>query len=916
MIRFSTGLLPRDFGTSWAARWLAIALVIGTWSSGARAQAPSDPSKPSPEPVTGTVVSREDGTPLPEVKVTVLELGPSGIGDEIVSAETDAEGNFEFADLKPGSYALRTDGPGRALDLRQLDVEESRDPVESERIELALEFAIRGRVLDKATGKPLTGVRVTSGNRLSQTDEEGKFDLTRLPRGEETYDVAVSLRGYIPRQRTLNATPSPSHEDVEVALDPGRSRGFTVRDFRGEEIADAEVRLHFFRADPYSPFRTFYSSRTDDRGQCAIGGLDDPAPFVAEVRAEGYPVHQSLPHWLEDGVQETDLIIAADSRCAGIVRDREGKPVAGATVSIERLVQPLLSFGGPDPNRADKGFFRTETARNGRFLLTKLPYGAQRIRIEAPGHEIYEAVVHPTPASANSDQDEGEEEEFNLIPTVACPRKHTPLAEGIGWEGSVSVAFSRAERERRPVFLAMAMDDEPANDGIARLHFKNREIIELTRYTCPLLSTAFDHTPEGDPTGFDTRYGAQPSSAFQAVEVWARDLIGGGDVVNVPRHLFFDPYRRRMTDRTLWMSERDMRRMIVHSLRRVNPEDAQRLANRMYDETLARYRGGRNPRVRDEAFFDLITLTSIGDELAASAVGNLDPSMASVDAVLSGLRRLGPGVNELYEVLSPFLHHDNSLISREAGLALRRGGRDEDWERSLVLLDNQDLDRELEATLLGGYGIVAEGNRLDFSNARNHRLSHRAAIALARRNRTAAIDEVLELLSSPNLEVRVDCAFAASRIEKERCTAALIRELRKGGSQAAIMARALGEMKAEQAAPFLLLALKDESWVLREESARALGLLRLDSTPRFLVPLLDDASVPVRIASAEALWALGNSEGLPVLISALERSFYRERAEKVLERAYSESIPLTPRSWKEWLDRREEEKEGSDPSGD
>jgi HEAT repeat protein len=843
-------------------------------------------------PVEGRVVAQADGSPLAEVVVSVHRLERNSLGEVLARTTTDADGAFHFDAIPVGRLALKTDLEGHALDLRLLLVQEEGG--EPPLVELIKGFAIRGRVVDRS-GQPVPDVRVSRENIADTTAADGSFSLERVPWEDGSYTVAAQKKGYVPADLRIPDVKHPVTEGLRLVLDAGRTANYTVFDESRAPLASATVRLRFYREDPYSDFRTFWEGTTGADGRCTISGIGYTSPFVAEIRAEGYPVHALPPRWLDEvGLSET-AVLSKGLPLSGRVKSTDVGPLAGARITVARLVEPLLSFGGPDPDREDQGYVTTITSADGSFLLDGLARSPQILRIEADGHELQEQVVRPGDIGGSSI-------EIVLRPTVRCARKKATDVPGIAWERSVDEAFSRAAAEGRPVFLAMAMDDEPANDGIARLHFKNPEIIHLTRYTVPLLSTAFDHTPEGDPGGLDERYGAQPSSVFQEIEVWARNLIGGGQVVNVPKHLFFDPGRRILSQRTLWLTERDLRNMIVQSLRDVAPGDAWLLASRLYAPLLERLEKG-NERDRQGALEDLVLLASTGDELAASALSRADLSPFAGPALVATVGRIAPRIHDVASILGSALVHGDPRVESAAARTLVRAGDEADLEKALPFLTT--ATPEAQRVLLSAFGIESnEHGRLDFGASRGKPLACRAAIVLARDGQSDARREVRALLSSNDDRTRVDCAYAAAAMGDVDSLAALTQAVEKGGWKAGVMARALGTMGDDRAVPFLIGALSDSSWMLREEAARALGNLRATSAEKFLAKLLDDDQVPVRLAAAHALSRLGKDQGLDALVECLARPYYRDEAERLLEEAYLRDQPFTAEGWREWIRRR------------
>ena len=69
-----------------------------------------------------------------------------------------------------------------------------------------------------------------------------------------------------------------------------------------------------------------------------------------------------------------------------------------------------------------------------------------------------------------------------------------PASRGsIEWQPSADAAFELARKEARPVFIAVNMDNEWANDEAVEVHYRNAGITRLARQTANLFVSRFDH---------------------------------------------------------------------------------------------------------------------------------------------------------------------------------------------------------------------------------------------------------------------------------------------------------------------------------------------------------------------------------------------------------------------------------------
>ncbi len=116
----------------------------------------------------------------------------------------------------------------------------------------------------------------------------------------------------------------------------------------------------------------------------------------------------------------------------------------------------------------------------------------------------------------------------------------TPVPTGntkIVWESDFDAAMQRAQKEKKPIFVAFLMDDEPANDETIQKHYTDPEVVKLTsRCVCLACCTGEHKCEEGHCTKFPGITCAQ----HQAIEKKARSRWLTGDDVCTPQHVFCD----------------------------------------------------------------------------------------------------------------------------------------------------------------------------------------------------------------------------------------------------------------------------------------------------------------------------------------------------------------------------------------
>ncbi|MFG0319064.1 MAG: sigma-70 family RNA polymerase sigma factor [Planctomycetota bacterium JB042] len=256
-----------------------------------------------------------------------------------------------------------------AADLRPIDVA-AVVPEGTTRVGTATEAAwpVRGRAVTP-DGAPVDGVevrlrlhrglvssttsefaRVTVAATVVSTAGDGRFawPLER-PDGAVTVEVEATGEHHAARrfEYVLAGAPPPAIE-LEVRPRDGRVTG-VVRDEAGGPIGDAVVSSHGVEA------------RADAAGRYAIAVPSDVGTASILVNADGFAGREETFRFPGAGESlPVDVTLVRELRARGVVRDEDGRPVAGARVrSI--LNAPCVAttgadgrfeLGGLDPNHA------------------------------------------------------------------------------------------------------------------------------------------------------------------------------------------------------------------------------------------------------------------------------------------------------------------------------------------------------------------------------------------------------------------------------------------------------------------------------------------------------------------------------------------------------------------------------------
>lgn len=265
------------------------------------------------------VVADENGKPSPGAKV--YRVVPNGRTGPSVSATSDGEGRFVFADIDPLENAplrARTDTAVTAA-TTLITPENLAKPV---RLVLSPTNAsrLRGTVIDQA-GRPVSGASVTiqwhfdlqsrrqpgistsAGLERIRTDAQGRFETNALWPGE-TYWVSASADGYGKVDSTqVQAKAGQVHDLHNIVLQRtgGSLRGQIVNS-KGLPIPGVLV---FNNGDGPQPVQT----QSDAAGRFRLEDLYQGGVFVC-ARKNGYRF--TARHVETDGKEVTILLLRTD----------------------------------------------------------------------------------------------------------------------------------------------------------------------------------------------------------------------------------------------------------------------------------------------------------------------------------------------------------------------------------------------------------------------------------------------------------------------------------------------------------------------------------------------------------------------------------------------------------------------------
>lgn len=370
--------------------------------------------------LAGRVVD-SDGKPIAGVTVRVdfqqrhLFLRASGFPLE---SRSDPEGLFRIQDVPPGSVDLVAQAAGwQAGTVDGLDL---RAGEEKRGLEIVLSPAavLRGRVL-APSGRTLPHAQVLlapadrqSGFHLSETDDEGRYELASLPPGLRTVEATHPDHGMVRRQVEVQVGDNA----FDISLEGGAEVAGRVVDEHGAPVPGAQVWL---------------TSTGGLRPLSTMSGSDGGFRFAA-VADGGY-----LAGADKEGFARTGRVqVTVSGGAGGSIGDLElrltrGGSITGRIAGVEaaelaRVQVVAWGRGLPVGGRVEA---------DGSYRIDHVQEGEWRVRAELPGTELYaEGAVQLEPGSSEARLDLEMERGLELAGRVR--RSGAPVAgETLGLEG-------------------------------------------------------------------------------------------------------------------------------------------------------------------------------------------------------------------------------------------------------------------------------------------------------------------------------------------------------------------------------------------------------------------------------------------------------------------------------------------------
>ena len=154
---------------------------------------------------------------------------------------TDAQGRFRLEEVEAGEVAVSAGQDGYRANAQTISLEALKTAETRLVLEPITEGSIAGSVVDAATGRPLSGVRVTVAGQQAVSDAGGKFLIEKVEKG----DVEVAATKAVYERAVMSAhVVAQETATLSIPLTPityGTLSGTVVDAVTNKPLANAEV---------------------------------------------------------------------------------------------------------------------------------------------------------------------------------------------------------------------------------------------------------------------------------------------------------------------------------------------------------------------------------------------------------------------------------------------------------------------------------------------------------------------------------------------------------------------------------------------------------------------------------------------------------------------------------------------------
>jgi protocatechuate 3,4-dioxygenase beta subunit len=440
--------------------------------------------------VTGLVLDAETKKPVADAHVL------AGTDQEATSAMTDNAGRFTLF-VAPGKFTMVPMIPvgylhpvppdqwgeqARHTAAVPKDIETVGEAMEVPPLLLHPEATLRGVVTDDR-GQPIGGASVSAISQVYdhrtgaptnrdvtvRSDERGEFAITGLdPR------VPIRLRAQVENAAKVVSVAKLGKAPVRVVIVPREVFRITGRvvDAKGAVVANASLELWHrdWRPPPAEaePTKVVLKNaiRTDASGKFTTPPILPDGQYRFVIRAAG--VKSAETGWLDATAPETakaqELAVTRLGGLAGVLRDRQGKPIADAQVTLfssDLRVATTSDTGGAFKLEIPSGKGFCIIARHPDFRVHGVCYDKDPVHLDQTLTRLTEPADKRSPRTILA-----QEERQKLLHELLGPYKDKLTAAKSPEEtyratqvlAQADPAFALAHLEKHPLKPAMLQD--------------------------------------------------------------------------------------------------------------------------------------------------------------------------------------------------------------------------------------------------------------------------------------------------------------------------------------------------------------------------------------------------------------------------------------------------------------------------
>ncbi|MFI4942214.1 MAG: carboxypeptidase regulatory-like domain-containing protein, partial [Burkholderiales bacterium] len=303
--------------------------------------------------------------------------------------ETRADGSFllDGAPREPGTLVADAGDRGRATAVV------AAGAAEALAMALAPVATLGGRVVDAESARPLAGVRLVARGEGSVFETRSLADGRYLIRGlaPRRYRLSAEDDRFVAWTRAVSVAAGQA-ETQDVPLARAATLAGRVVDEEGAAIEGARVTL---ARGGENAFRAFMRSmegeqavRTGRDGSFRATRLAAGGNQRLDVRHDDFEERSIGGVSLAPGVAKSGLtvVMRRGLMLRGVVKDEEGRPLAGAEVNLSAARQFRAGRGGVQMQLIGPGSqVRRETGADGRFEFRGLKAGEYTLQARRPG---------------------------------------------------------------------------------------------------------------------------------------------------------------------------------------------------------------------------------------------------------------------------------------------------------------------------------------------------------------------------------------------------------------------------------------------------------------------------------------------------------------------------------------------------